>query len=113
MHLPPTVKHIVIQAGTNNIDRDSPLDIALGIMSVAAAFKEKSTKPKIIVTGLIPRALNWSPRRRKITDTNKIIENLCKKESQVIYMQQDSNWININQKLITKYYFRDHLHLVE
>ena len=87
MHLPPTVKHIVIQAGTNNIDRDSPLDVAQGIMSVAAAFKEKSTKPKIIVTGLIPRDLNLSPRRRKITDTNKIIENLCKKESQVMVLE--------------------------
>ena len=82
MFLPPTVNYIVIFSGANNIDRDSPRDIARGILSIAAAFKKKSLRPKIIISGLIPRDLNWSARRKNIYETNNIIENICKNDSQ-------------------------------
>ena len=52
--LPNSLKYVVIHCGTNNIDRDQPQDIAIGVISIGLKLQEKCRGLKVIVTGLLP-----------------------------------------------------------
>ena len=112
--LPKTLTHAVIHCGTNNIDHDLPVNIANGIMTIGLALQEKCPDLKVIITGLIPRDLNWSKRRRNIKETNAYLEQYCKeKYKDFYYMKQDADWVLDDQRLNEKYYYTDRLHLIE
>ena len=114
MVLPTNVNIAVLHCGTNNIDRDSPRDIANGIASIGVALQERKPGLKIVLTGLLPRDLFWSLRRDKIQQTNIYLEDLCRNElMNFYYMKQDTNWVLQDGKLNVDFYYDDHLHLNE
>ena len=78
MVLPTSLKHAVVNCGTNNLKQDSPLDIASGIILVGLALKKKCPHINVIITGIIPRGLKWSRIRSKINKTNLILKKLSK-----------------------------------
>ena len=63
--LPSSVNIVVLQYGTNNIDRGSPKEISNDIASVGVALQERKPSLKTVLSGLLPRDLNWSFRRVK------------------------------------------------
>ena len=111
--LPATTKIAVIHCGTNNIEQDQPWDIANGIISIGLAFQEKRPGIKVIVTGLLPRDLDWSYRRDKIMKTNVYLEKLCRTRLNLYYMKQDIDWTSDAGQLNQKFYHTDCLHLIE
>lgn len=112
--LPTSVHYVVIHCGTNNIDRDSPQDIANGIISVGLVLQEDNLNIHVVVTGLIPRDYDGSSyRRRKIKEVNKYLQRHCKEFPRFTYMKQDHDWIFEDGSLNEKYYYTDHLHLIE
>jgi len=112
--LPQTTKYLVIHCGTNNIDRDSPRDIANGIISIGLTLQEKNPGLKVVVTGILPRDLDWSHRRDKIKQTNNYLKTQCsKKLIDFYFMKEDSDWTFADGRLNTEFYYTDHLHLVE
>ena len=113
MYIPPTVKYIVVQVGTNNLNSDTSRDISEGIMSIASILQEKSPLAQIIITGLLPRDLNWSDRRRKIDEINVQLKLLIQGRKNIYFMEQDSDWTTLNNQLNMKYYYKDFLHLIE
>ena len=104
---------MVVHCGTNNIDVDRPRDIACGIVSIGLKLQELKPDIKVIVTGLLPRDLNWSGRRDKIMKTNKYLKSLCHARSNLYYMKQDVDWTSDAGQLKQKLYYTDCLHLIE
>lgn len=113
MNVPETVRFVVLHCGTNNIDRDSPQDIANGVVSCGLVLQQKSPGLTIIATGLLPRDLGNNIRRTNIAETNKFLKKSCKQYSNFVYMRQDKDWILDNGLLNTQFYYDDLLHLVE
>ena len=52
--VPKDLSTCVIHCGTNNIGKDSPSDIARGIITIAEAVHKAKPNAKIIITGLLP-----------------------------------------------------------
>ena len=50
-----SLKNVVILCGTNNINKDSPYDIAQDLIAVGSAFKSQPSNPKIFICGILPR----------------------------------------------------------
>lgn len=113
MTLPQTVEHAVLHCGTNNIDRDSPQEIAEGIISCGLVLQENNAELNVIVTGLLPRDLEDTSRRFKIRQTNKFIKHYCKQLMKFTYMRQDDDWVHEDGYLNEELYYSDHLHLIE
>ena len=112
--LPNSLKYVVIHCGTNNIDHDQPRDIANGVISIGLKLQEKCRGLKVIVTGLLPRDLEWSKRRKKINLINYYLEKLCcDRFDDFYFMKQDNDWTDEDGKLDKKLYYVDQLHLVE
>ena len=105
--LPETVRYAVIHCGTNNIDRDSPRNIANGVISSGLVLQEQNRKLKVIITGLIPRDIEESYRRHKIKETNKQLRRYCKQFTNFTYMEQDSDWVRNDGTLNAKLYYTD------
>ena len=53
--LPSHLKYIIIHCGTNNINKDSPSEIANSILCIALLFKKMNSCLKIVITGIFPR----------------------------------------------------------
>ena len=45
--VPSSLKNVVILCGTNNINKDSPYDIAQGLIAIGSVFKNRSSHPNI------------------------------------------------------------------
>lgn len=113
--IPLNAQTVVIHVGTNNTDRDKPKDIANGIGSIAMMFQEAKPNAKIILTGLLPRDLQPSPRRKTVNKVNKYLKLLCTSGHirNFYYLKPERDWIQADGTLNTSYYFHDYLHLVE
>jgi len=113
--IPLNAQMIVVHVGTNNTDRDEPKDIANGIGAIAMMFQESKPNAKIILTGLLPRDLEPTPRRAQALKVNKYIKKLCCSGHirNFHYLKPDNDWLLEDGTLNTKYYYHDHLHLVE
>ena len=75
--------------------------------------KKKAADVKITLTGLLPRDLNESKQRNKILKVNSYLKKSCKGETNIIYLEQDCNWVHKDQSLDTSLYFKDYLHLLK
>ena len=106
----------VIHCGTNNIEENTPNDIANGLLCSALTIKKKVTNvTNVYLTGLLPRDFRDTHMRNKIKKVNELIREKCSSTSipPIIYIEQDHDWIDEGNCLRTKYYYRDCLHLVE
>ena len=73
----PTEKEVVL-VGTNNLDHDSPKDIAHGIFSIVNVAFEIRPSLKLILCGPLPRDLKVdSIGRHKISQVNKKLKIFC------------------------------------
>ena len=58
-----SLKNVVILCGTNNINKDSPYDIAQGLIVIGLVFKNQSNNPYIFICGILPRDESFSINR--------------------------------------------------
>ena len=72
--LPINIKKVFIHGGTNNIDRNTPDDIANGLICCAVCIAMNNSHTNIYITGLIPRDLYKTPRRVNITKVNNLLK---------------------------------------
>ena len=112
---PPTTRHIVIQCGTNNIEENTPNDIANGLLCSALIINSRNRATNIYITGLLPRDFRETYKRNRIKRVNKLIREKCSSIStpRINYIEQDHDWIDEGNFLRIKYYYRDCLHQVE
>ena len=103
----------MIICGTNNIDYNEASSIANGLIFVALTLVSKSVQ-QVIISGILPRDFVSTIRRDKIKEVNELLKKECfKLTSRVFYMEPDSDWVTNKNLLNTKYFYRDHFHLIE
>jgi len=110
--IPDSLRCAVIVTGTNNIDVDKPLDIALGLLSCAALMRVNRPHLNVIIPAILPRDLHVTPRRTKIRQTNEIIKSLCLLEPNVSFIEESSRWVDGCDRLNEMLYHTDYLHLI-
>ena len=115
LKFPPAIRQIVIHCGTNNIEENTPNDIANGLLCSALIINSRNRATNIYITGLLPRDFRETYKRNKIKKVNKLIREKCSSIStpRINYIEQDHDWIDEGNCLRIKYYYRDCLHLVE
>ena len=104
-----------IHGGTNNIDTNSPEDIANGLICCAVCIAIKHKDVNIYITGLLARDLNETHRRINIKKVNDLLKRKCSTlcYKKIKYVNQEDDWVDQNKKLFTKYFYKDHLHLIK
>ena len=114
-NLPRDLKVAVIHCGTNNIDRNTPVEIKDGIVSIVEALCKIRPNIKIIITGLLPRDVFLSKRREDIVLVNNLLERWCRenKKTNTHFVKPSGNWISPNGYLNDALYHTDYLHLSE
>ena len=112
---PPAIRQIVILCTTNNIEANTPNDIANGLLCSSLTIKKRNSVTNVYITGLLPRDFRETHMRNKVKEVNELIREKCLSIStpRINYIEQDHNWIDERNCLRTKYYYRDRLHLVE
>ena len=113
--MPLNLQVAFVHYGTNNLDRDNPAEIRDGIASIVYTIQEKKPNANIIVSGLLPRDQEISPRRDKIKLVNQKLMKWCRsgKVRNVHYLKPDKDWTEPDGRLAKRYYFTDFLHLIE
>ena len=101
-----------------NLDfRDDSIkaDIANSLLCSALISNSRNRATNIYITGLLPCDFRETYKRNKIKRVNKLIREKCSAIStpQINYIEQDHDWIDEENCLRIKYYYRDCLHLVE
>ena len=110
MKLPSTVKYAVLHCGTNNIGKNTPQEIAMGIKTCGLQLLKMVPDLKLIIAGILPMDLIPSQNRVDIRETNTILEELCKSMANTTYLTPNG-WINEYGVLERKLYRKDNLHL--
>ena len=70
---PKTATHIFIMCGSNNLDTNTPEDIAQGIMHCGTSIKLQSIQYTVSILSILPRDRIHNERRRKIFAVNNIL----------------------------------------
>ena len=84
----PSLKNVIL-CGTNNINKDSPYDIAQGLIVIGSAFKNQPSNPNIFICGILPRDGYCSINRLTINEIND--ESICLVKS-FHFINQNSGW---------------------
>lgn len=96
-------KAIVLMIGTNNIGRNSPAEIAVGIGAIVHELRTRFATAKILLLGIFPRDLKDSRNRSLVAETNRLIAPLHD-ERHVFFLDLADKFIdaegNIPAKLI-------------
>ena len=72
-----SLENVVILCGTNNINEDSPYDIAQGLITIASALKNQPSNLNIFICGILPRDGYCSINRLTINEINDLLESRC------------------------------------
>ena len=71
--LPGSLKYAIILAGTNNLNHDTPENIANAILIMAYFLLQEHPNIKVIVSGLLPRDNPRSGKRKDINEINGML----------------------------------------
>ena len=108
----PSLKNVVILCGTNNINKDSPYDIAQGLIAIGSVFKNQSSNPNIFICGLLPRDESFSINRLIINEVNDLLKSKRFVRS-FHFINLNNGWTLNNGTLDFSLFYSDALHLVE
>jgi len=111
MHLPPTLRYVVIHCGTNDIDCLEPDEIAVNIIKIGKVFERRCLKANIIIAGLLPRDKFLTNRRINISKVNINLQNYCHLHN--FYFVCEQNWTLNNNNIDESLFYQDYLHLIE
>ena len=112
------VKVVVVLCGTNNIEKNTPGEIAQGVLAIVDYIQMKKPAVSIIVCGILPRDLLPTIKREDIEEVNnELFEYISYSEEladkNVIFLAPGKGWTTKGGQLDQSLYFTDHLHLVE
>ena len=70
-----SLKNVVILYGTNNINKDSPYDIAQGLIVIGSVFNNQSSNPNIFICGLLPQDESFFINRLIINEKKDLLKS--------------------------------------
>jgi len=73
-------KVVVIAIGTNNVSRNAPEEIAVGIRAICAVVRQRQPEAKIVLMAIFPRGPKPDATRAKVDAVNKLIAGLDGKD---------------------------------
>ena len=111
--LPDTLKYVIVHSGTNNLSKNSPKDIADGILASGYKLLEKKPDLKVILSGILPRSHIGSSIREKIGIINQTLFDSCCNNNSLFYLSHGNDWLEPNGELNTNLYYSDKLHLAK
>ena len=94
--LPKSLKYVVINYGTNNLDTDNPDEISDGFICIALLFQKRSKHLQIIINGLISRDGTSTRQRQKLLEANQLLQDKCTSYSSVYFLKPDTDWTTLN-----------------
>ena len=106
------MRNVIILSGTNNLYHDSPEDIANGLIKIASCFKQGNNAINVFICGILPRDGTSLINRQLIKETNNILKSSCS-VNHINFIDQDTNWIQMNGSLKPDLFCSGKLHLVE
>ena len=77
LEFPPTIRHVVIYCGTNNIEVNTPNDIANGLLCSTLTVKKRNSVTNVYIIRLLPRDFRETQTRNKIKEVNELIREKC------------------------------------
>ncbi len=66
-------KVVVIHIGTNNVNRNTPVEIAAGIRAICTEVHQRQPAAKIVLMAIFPRGPKPDATRGKLAEINKLI----------------------------------------
>ena len=105
-------RNVITLCRTNNLYKDSPEDIANGLIKIVSCFKQGNNAINVFICGILPRDDTSSINRQLIKETNNILKSSCS-VNHINFIDQDANWIQMNGSLKPDLFYLDKLHLVE
>ena len=107
-----SLKNVVILCGTNNINKDSPYDIAQGLIVIGSVFKSQSSNPNVFICGILSRDESFLIYRLVINEVYDLLKSKCLVKS-FHFTNQNAGWTLNNGVLDFLLFYSDGLHLVE
>ena len=106
------LKHLIIWCSLNNINKDSPFDIAECLIEIGKYFQERSLVVKVVISGIRFRGECWSVSRIIITE---IFNNVADRWSlrRFYFIDQKYGWTSKNGMLNANLCFKDNVSFIE
>ena len=111
--LPQSLKYVVINCGTNNLETDNPDEISDGLICIALLFQKRMKHLQIVVNGLIPRDAIKTKRRQKLLEINRLLPDKCKNCTSVYFLEPETDWTTQDGGLSKTFYYKDNIHLLK
>ena len=111
--LPQSLKYVVINCGTNNLDTYNPDKISDGLICIALLFQKRLKHLQIVINGLIPRDTINTIRRQKLLEVNQLLQGKCTNYTSVYFLKPDADWTTRDGGLDKSFYHKDNIHLLE
>ena len=106
-------KHVILQAWTNNVTRDSTETCDIKARSLINTTLQKFPSANIIISSILPRLIpttSNSPANQKIRHLNNIFENNCRSSSRVTFANHIPSFVTSSGQILHQHYW-DEVHL--
>ena len=107
-----SIKYVFILGGTNNVDHNSPEEIANGLITSGLSAQAQCQNAKVVIIPLLPRDTKNSLRRGNINVINTLLLFKCSKHNLHTFKHQ-LEWLNIDRSLNMSLFYKDRLHLIK
>ena len=102
-------KAVMLMIGTNNMNANTPPEIAEGIGAIVLELRRNFPNAKILMLAIFPRSVPGDPIRDRIAETNRIISRLDDKKS-VFYLDIGSKFLDASGVFLPDAFRPDNLH---
>ena len=107
-----SLKYVFILGGTNNVDHNSPEEIANGLTIAGLSAQAQCQNAKVVIIPLLPYDTKNSLRRGNINVINTLLLSKCSKHNLYTFKHQ-LEWLNIDRSLNMSLFYKDCLHLIK
>jgi beta-glucosidase len=102
-------KAVMLMIGTNNMNANTPPEIAEGIGAIVLELRRNFPTAKILLLAIFPRSVPGDPIRDRIAEANRIISRLDDQKS-VFYMDIGAKFLDANGLFLPNAFRPDNLH---
>ena len=111
--IPKSVDYVVLLCGTNNLTKNSPVEIVNGILAIGKNIVERQLDISVIISGILPRDSALSNKRNYIDYINYYLESFCSNNEHFFFMKLRQDWTLPTGELKNDLFIKDKLHLSE
>jgi len=113
LRFPKTIKHVFLNCGTNNLSKDTPIEIVNGILAIGMHILEQNEGISVLVSGILPRESASSNKRGSIEYVNHYLEKFCNENARFHYLDMNEGWTETSGELKSHFFIFDKLHLTK